>query len=359
MLWAIWRAAAVAQRLSSLALSGGPGAAAADRDLDAVVALFDVAARFADRLPKAGPEVFLDHLLGQQISGDSLAPQAPSAEGVRLMTAHAAKGLEWDVVVVAGVQEGGWPDLRARGSLLGSQQLVDLLVAGDDSGSTSALQSVAARLAEERRLFYVAVTRARRQLIVTAVRSDDQQPSRFLDELVPSQTDERPLTRVPRGLDLPSVVAELRAVVTNPKDNDPAGRRETAAAAQLARLAAAGVRGADPHDWYGLAALSDDRGLVDDGDLVTLSPSRVEAFQRCQLRWLLESAGRHEWRLHRADHWHAGACTRAAGGRRGSARRRSRRAIRSGLPARSSGSIWVPAGSPSASANAPLTWSGS
>ena len=293
VLWAIWQAASVVTRLSSLALSGGPGSAAADRDLDAAVALFDVAARFADRLPKAGPDVFLDHLLGQQIPGDTLAPQAPSAEGVRLMTAHAAKGLEWDVVAVAGVQEGVWPDLRGRGSLLGSQQLVDVLAAGDDSGATSALQAVAARLAEERRLFYVAVTRARLHLLATAVRSDDQQPSRFLDELVPSERDERPLTRVPRGLDLPSVIAELRAVVTNPvqSTNDAAGRRRAAAAAQLARLAAAGVPGADPHDWYGLAPISDARGLIDDGELVRLSPSRLESFARCPLRWVLESSG--------------------------------------------------------------------
>jgi superfamily I DNA/RNA helicase/RecB family exonuclease len=294
VLWAIWHAAGVVTRLSTLALSGAAGSAAADRDLDAVVALFDVAARFADRLPKAGPEVFLDHLLGQQIPGDTLAPQAPSAEGVRLMTAHAAKGLEWDVVAVAGVQEGVWPDLRGRGSLLGSQQLVDVLAAGGDShdaGAVSALQAVAARLAEERRLFYVAVTRARLHLLATAVRSDDQQPSRFLDELVPSARDERPLTRVPRGLDLPSVVAELRAVVTTPaSETDEAGRRK-AAAAQLARLAAAGVPGADPLDWYGLVPLTDERQLVDDGELVKLSPSRLEAFARCPLRWLLESSG--------------------------------------------------------------------
>ena len=155
------------------------------------------------------------------------------------------------------------------------------------------MQAVAARLAEERRLFYVAVTRARLHLLATAVRSDDQQPSRFLDELVPSERDERPLTRVPRGLDLPSVVAELRAVVTDPgpDTNEAAGRRRTAAAVQLARLAAAGVPGADPHDWYGLAPLSDDGRLVGDGELVRLSPSRLEAFARCPLRWLLESSG--------------------------------------------------------------------
>ncbi len=127
VLWSVWQASGLARRWGAVALGVGPAAAAADRDLDAVVALFDAAGRFADRLPKAGPEVFLDHLLGQQIPGDTLAPQAPTADGVRLMTAHAAKGLEFDVVVVAGVQEGGWPDLRMRGSLLGAEQLVDVL----------------------------------------------------------------------------------------------------------------------------------------------------------------------------------------------------------------------------------------
>jgi superfamily I DNA/RNA helicase/RecB family exonuclease len=297
VLWEIWRAAGVVDRWTAVALSGGPGSASADRDLDAVVALFDGAGRFADRLPKAGATVFLDHLLGQQIPGDTLAPQAPTSDGVRLMTAHAAKGLEWDVVVVAGVQEGVWPDMRGRGSLLGSQQLVDIL-----DGSTQAAEgearvpaAAAARLAEERRLFYVAVTRARRLAIVTAVRADDEQPSRFLDQFVPVETDERPYTRVPRGLDLAAVVAELRAVLTAPDDgpeaDSPAPARKAGAAAQLARLAAAGVRGADPHEWYGLQRLSDEQPLIDDGEPVRVSPSKLESFNRCGLRWMLESAG--------------------------------------------------------------------
>lgn len=310
VLWQIWQACGLARKWSAAALgeggaggstgagssaSLGPASASADRDLDAVVALFDAAARFADRLPKAGPSVFLDHLLGQQIPGDSLAPQAPDSEGVRVLTAHAAKGLEWEVVIVAGVQEGVWPDLRARGSLLGAQQLVDVVrgtaaSAAAETGAAQA-QALAARLAEERRLFYVAATRARRLLVVTAVRADDEQPSRFLDELAPIESDERPLTRLPRGLDLASVVAQLRAVVVTEPDDDAGLLRRQAAAAQLARLASAGVRGADPAQWYGLAEITDDGPLAGADDPVRVSPSRVESFERCELRWLLETAG--------------------------------------------------------------------
>jgi RecB family exonuclease len=51
------------------------------------------------------------------------------------------------------------------------------------------------------------------------------------------------------------------------------------------------VRGADPADWYGLGELTDERPLVDDGEPVRVSPSRLEAFRRCPLRWMLESSG--------------------------------------------------------------------
>jgi len=83
-------------------------------------------------------------------------------------------------------------------------------------------------------------------------------------------------------------VAELRLAVTGTAAT-PA--RRTAAAAALARLARAGVTGADPEQWWGLRELSDSRPLVDPGGTVTVSPSTVEAVQRCSLRWLLERHG--------------------------------------------------------------------
>ncbi|MBX6355664.1 MAG: ATP-dependent helicase, partial [Micromonosporaceae bacterium] len=316
VLWAVWRASGLAERWAAASRGGaghGPGepatarqrwAAAADRDLDAIMVLFDAAARFSDRLPGARVEVFLDHVEGQQLPADTLAPAADRGDAVRLLTAHAAKGLEWDVVAIAGVQEGVWPDLRLRGTLLGSERLVDLVAGRAGTPGTVAVGSVgeaaaqtSALLDEERRLFYVAVTRARRRVLATAVASaavggaeGEQQPSRFLGELSPDRTEaqELPVGRPPRALTLPALVAELRTAAADPAS--PAARRR-AAAAQLARLAAAGVPGAHPDQWWGLRPLSDDRPLAGPGEPVRVTPSTMESALRCSLRWLLERHG--------------------------------------------------------------------
>jgi superfamily I DNA/RNA helicase/RecB family exonuclease len=283
VLWAIWEATGLARRWAQQSLAAGGAGAAADRDLDAVVALFTAAARFTDRLPRASAREFVEHVAAQQIPGDTLGVDPREPDAVAILTAHSSKGLEWDLVCVAQVQEGSWPDLRRRGSLLGSELLVDVLAGRDAPGGPP----VSAQLAEERRLFYVAVTRARRRLVVSAVAGEEEQPSRFLDELDPTDAD-RELTRPARGVHLPGLVAELRAAVCDPAAGDAL---RAAAAGELARLAVAGVRGAAPDDWWGLAPLTDDAPVADPTRPVPVSPSRIDSFLRCEVRTLLQDVG--------------------------------------------------------------------
>ncbi len=230
--------------------AGGSRGAAADRDLDAVCALFDAAARFIVRLPPGSASLFLDSMSGQEIPGTPSRSHAPDGDAVRILTAHRAKGLEWDVVVVAGVQEGIWPDLRMRSSLLGMDELMDAAagVQVPGTGIDAMAAALAAKLLdEERRLFYVAVTRARRQPGGDRVRQR-RQPGTAV--AVPG--------RAGRGRDRDRGRGRGRAAlaVAALADRRPApGRRRPgparphcaeAAAAQLARLAEAGVRGAHP-----------------------------------------------------------------------------------------------------------------
>ena len=213
-----------------------------------------------------------------------------------MLTAHRSKGLEWDVVVVAGVQEEVWPDLRLRGSLLGADELAE--ATGGSVTNTPrpgaprdvAAAALAARLlAEERRLFYVAATRARKLLMVTASGGDeqDQRPSRFLAELAGDDIEIERASAATRWLSLPALVADLRRTAADPGETGraQAGRRPPARPARGRRRARR-----RPAGWYALTGLSDAAPIVGDGERVRLSPSHVETFTRCGLRWLLESA---------------------------------------------------------------------
>jgi superfamily I DNA/RNA helicase/RecB family exonuclease len=294
VLWAVWDASGLGPAWQAASAAGGTRGAAADSDLDAVLALFDAAARFTARLPQGSARLFLDSLAGQEIAGDTLAARAPGGEAVTVLTAHRSKGLEWDLVVVAGVQEGTWPDIRLRGSLLGMDELVDIAAgrtpaAAERQGADAAAVALAAKLLEEeRRLFYVAVSRARRTLVVTAVGGADaeERPSRFLAELAGDDIEIEQVTGAAgRWLSLPALTAELRRAAAEP-GLPPAVRRF--AAAQLARLAATGVRGASPRQWYALTELSGPGPAITGP--VRLSPSQAETFTRCGLRWLLDAA---------------------------------------------------------------------
>ena len=100
---------------------------------------------------------------------------------------------------------------------------------------------------------------------------------------------------MPQVLSAPAVVGRLRALVCAPEGvgDDGVDENDRAyAAGQLARLAAAGVPGADPADWHGMTTVSTVEPLWSgDGHTVTMSPSTLQTLQDCPLRWLLERHG--------------------------------------------------------------------
>lgn len=292
VLWTLWSGTPWRQRLQAEALGDGEGAARADHDLDVLVELFTQAARAEEQHKRRGLAEFVAELEAQEIPADSLAQGSIAPDAVQLMTAHRSKGLEWCTVVVAGVQDGTWPDVRPRGSFLRTERLG---VQGEVAPPTAR-----EALREERRLFYVACTRAQQHLIVTAVesgREDGDQPSMFVSELwdylhrdpathvVPAR---QPLRRPDRPLSLRGSIAALRRLGET-TESDVVRDRVARLLAQLAERPGAATRPARPERWWGMAAITqNDTPMRPDDATIRLSGSSVSAITECPLKWFYD-----------------------------------------------------------------------
>jgi RecB family exonuclease len=294
-LWAAWCRSGLQRRWLTACERGGPSSAQAGRDLDAVTALFDATDQYLSRTAGASLSGLIDHLDALQTPAGALE-STTGAEQVTVLSAHAALGYEWDLVVIAGLQEGLWPNTIPRGGVLGTQRLLDVLDGVAENASMRA-----PLLAEERRLLVAAMGRARKRLLVTAVdgeasdRGEASLPSPFFSEIAQwaTGTEDAPLQPVtaPRVLSASAVVGRLRGVVCAPQGAVSDAVRGCAAT-QLARLAAAGVPGADPAGWHGMTPVSTTEPLwTGDDHIVTLTPSSLQTLTDCPLRWLAERHG--------------------------------------------------------------------
>lgn len=308
--WAVWSATGLDTRLQSAALRGGATGSQADRDLDAMMALFDAAGDFTERRPNGTLATFIAHIEEQELPTGVRDRRVAAPQAVPVVTAHSAVGQEWDTVIVAGVQEGTWPSFGETGSLFGQAELVDLIDNGIIPGTP--VSHVQDRLAEEKRLFHVATTRHRERLVVVTVDAADGdevlEPSRFIQELeaqrrrevaeeTTAETENAPEDEALAAdsaappadplqvpvLSVPGFVSQLRRVVCAPEETEVT---RTQATRQLARLADAGVPGAHPDEWWAACDVASDVPRVDRKTKrePTLSPSKIEKFLNCPLQ---------------------------------------------------------------------------
>jgi DNA helicase-2/ATP-dependent DNA helicase PcrA len=164
----------------------------------------------------------------------------PDADAVAVLTVHKAKGLEFPIVYLPGLVAGRFPTPNRRDPLAMPAALVDELAADDD-----------VQLREERRLFYVAMTRARDELVLSYASDYGGNGVR------------RPSPFVVEALDLP------------PASVDPAIR----AATSLDRIEAAGAPPAQPE------APTATLGPIEEP--LTLSFSAIDAYLSCPLKYKL------------------------------------------------------------------------
>ncbi|TFD17083.1 ATP-dependent helicase [Cryobacterium sp. TMT1-21] len=299
LLWGLWQRSGLAREWKEQAAGTGIVADEANHNLDAVVALFSAAQRYVERTPAAPPVLFVGHLVDTDVPEDTLAPRA-LGDAVVISTPSGMIGRDFDLVVLAGVQENVWPDLRIRGSLLGAGDLA-ALASGQDPQEAGERTAV---LHDELRMFAQAASRARTELLVSAIDNEENQPSVFLrllpDPVVDDSLDPADISRYP--LSLRGLVGRLRRDLTRDltragasvRHDDDTARRATDAAATLARLARENVPGAAPGQWYGMTPPSTLRPLNDPdaGDQpVRVSPSRMAAFETCPLHWVIGQVG--------------------------------------------------------------------
>ena len=296
-LWSLWEASGVADEWRSRAIASDQSSGWYDDQLDAVVALLRVADVWEQRNPAGSAVRFASELLAGSVPIDTISRVGVRPGGVEVLTPAQAMGRHWQVVVLAGLQDGAWPNLRLRDRILRADLLADAgagrVAVGEDGREELIDSTRAARRAvldDEYRLFVAAVTRSRSIVHAGAVRSEDAAPSVFFDLVArlagtPRENDIVPVDTVEAPLSLSGHIADLRARAANPDESADA----QLAATLLALMAREGIASAQPHRWLGAGgtptSAQDYRGEI------VLSPSQFERALACPLRWFLTTIG--------------------------------------------------------------------
>jgi superfamily I DNA/RNA helicase/RecB family exonuclease len=253
----------------------------AGRNLDSILSLFAAAARFSERNPTSQAVEFIEDQLEREIPEDSLALNNRSGEQVLLLTPSGLIGKRFDTVVIPGLSEGVWPNLKPRSSLLGANML-DALVAGE---ITQARELKRSELPGELRMLNKAAGACGQRLIMSATEKEEEQLSQFLPLVHGSYPPTE--SKSSKTYTLRSIVGELRRELGSDKNPNQAQ-----AALGLARLAAAGVPGASPQSWYGLLPVSTTEPLTElDNEKLQIRPSQLDNFLTCPLHWFIQTHG--------------------------------------------------------------------
>ncbi|MCH9275291.1 PD-(D/E)XK nuclease family protein [Bifidobacterium amazonense] len=305
-----WDSCGVARRWQREALNNTDAGRAANDRLDTAMRLFDYASGSASAKDLTG---FIAQVRGMRIEADSLAKTAPVDQAVTLTTPAGSAGAHWPLVWIPAMQQGVWPNLAARNTMFGGEDLADVMLTGtlaDTEHAHGGDPRLASVLAGEQKSLLVALTRADERVTISAVANDDLSPSDFLYVYLPERFDRTtPQSRLPymnvgqgdlySGLDMTTrgLVAAARVALAVEPDGSPAGDDAIAA---LRLLAGSGVPEADPANWpfvadriSSAAAAGDGSPAThahDDGAMtVTLSPSAVDGIWACPVCWLMEN----------------------------------------------------------------------
>ena len=270
--WEVWRSAPAFSELI-LQAEADPTDADVQRQLDALTAFSRALSLFVDGRPGASMRTYLDVVERADFASDPWLPPAMTrTDAVAVLSVNAAKGQEFDLVVVAGCLEGSLPVTTRPQGLFEAWRL---------DGDPGPVARASAVLDAERRRFTLAASRARDRVVFTASRVDGRgEPSRFLRELGLELPAEPPAPD-PTPLGSLEAAGALRRV---------AGDRDRPAAERLAAAATlAAIPGVDPATWWWRRDYTvDPEPIAAEGRLRT-SYSRIGTYEDCHLRYFFGS----------------------------------------------------------------------
>lgn len=284
--WKVWDRASYYRRLEEAAKHDVEHPA--NRDLDALVAFSRSLSRFVERRRGGGTlSEFIKSISRADFGSDPWLPPERRRGGVEILSFHAAKGKQWDVVCVAGCVEGAIPKGRRAQGLFDPYFLDGL----------SEMDRLRRNEAEDRRVFYVALTRAARRCVVSASPGPTRKgsPSRFIAEIAGSMPE---IEARPQSLPLTfsEAAARCRRVLADTNATEP---ERLAALATVASICAQdpGCSTARPGEWWwrwdwseGAIPINAQRDEADDDlppDKLRTSYSRISNYDNCGLQYLL------------------------------------------------------------------------
>ncbi|MGH2730829.1 MAG: ATP-dependent helicase, partial [Actinomycetota bacterium] len=283
--WVVWDRSRYCKELQERARASLDDPA--NRDLDALVAFSRALGRFVER--RHGEGTFKDYLeaIGRADFGsDPWLPPERAGGGVNVVSFHGAKGKEWAIVAVAGVVEGAIPKGRRATGLFDPYFLDE----------TDAAARAKRNEAEDRRVFYVAVTRASKRCLVTTSPGPSRrgEPSRFIEELVDEVPEIAPAQDLP-PLTFAEAAARYRRVLAD--TTRPAAERiaALAAVAETCRLDP-NCSAAQPSEWWWRwdwteqpLTIRQQQAEADEDlplDKLRTSYSRISTYDNCGLQYL-------------------------------------------------------------------------
>ena len=285
LLYEIYQASALAKTWQEAALKFNTPAQRltarmSNHRLDSILQLLSAAGRYQERTGGVDPRVFIEHIQALNVPEDAIFTGNMLGGRIEVTTPAHIAGKSFDTVIIAQMQEGVWPNLQLRTSLLGAGELALMADNPELEVNSQVLRAIMRKdtLADEISLVINAISRAENRVLITACEQEGESNPSAIFNLLATEggwIDEIDLTASPMKYpDERELLAQIR------RSAEAGEVAENELAEILQKLAQAGIEDADPAKWYHKELSSQDN-WVKAGQEIVLSPSALSDADKC------------------------------------------------------------------------------